>query len=176
MRFLSAIVGAFLVTASAQALASPPVMAVEPAAQAELTVETKVLSVETRAPATAEGTETTEIRCVVTKIVQDKSAVKEGIRVGTQLSVSGTCQRMSKPLEARAAGYPSDRCDAGAWTAPYWMKQQKKDDALTLYLKHPIDEKTKKPLAGKLETVADRKPEPSPATVTVVKADAPKKP
>jgi hypothetical protein len=150
-------------------------MAVEPAAQAELTVETKVLSVETRAPAAAEGTETTEIRCIVTRIVQDKSAGKEGVRVGTQLSVLGTCQRMSKPMEARAAGYPSDRCDAGAWTAPFWMKQQQKDQALTLYLKHPIDEKTKKPIADKLETVADRQPASSPATVTVVKTEAPKK-
>lgn len=175
MRFLSAIVGAFLVTASAQAVASPPVMAVEPAAQAELTVETKVLSVETRAPATAEGTETTEVRCAVTRIIQDKSGGKDGIRVGTQLSVLGTCQRMTKPLEANMAGYPSDRCDAGAWTAPFWMKQQKKDQVLTLYLKHPIDEKTKKPIAGTLETVAERQPAPRAATVTVVKTDAAKK-
>lgn len=175
MRTLSSLVLAATVAASAQVAASPPVMEVNPAAESDLIVETKVLSVETRAPAKAEGIETTEIRCTVTKITKSKKLAKIDIRVGSKLSVVGTCERMAKPLEMQAVGYPSDRCDAGAWTAPYWMKEQKKDQALTLHLKQAIDESTKKPIAGTLETVADRRPASRPALVTVAPAGAAKK-
>jgi hypothetical protein len=175
MRILSSMVLAFTVAAGAPALASPPVMNIDPAAESEFILETKVLSVETRPPATAEGTETTEIRCTVTKIVKAKSAVKTTIRVGTRLALVGTCQRHAKPMDVQMAGYPSDRCDAGAWTAPYWMKEQKKDQPLTLYLKHAVPEGAKAPVAGKLETVSDRRPGPSPALVTLVPAAAAKK-
>lgn len=175
MRYLPSLVLALAVAALTPALASPPVMNIDPAQESEFVVETKVLSVETRPPATAEGTETTEIRCAVTKVVKAKSPIKTIIQVGTKLSVIGTCQRHSKPLEAREAGYPSDRCDAGAWTAPYWMKEQKKDQPLTLYLKHALSEVTKKPTAGQLETVSDRRPAPSPASVSLLPAAPPKK-
>lgn len=175
MRSLSSLVLLFTALAWAPALASPPVMNIDPAQESEFVVETKVLSVETRPPAAAEGTETTEIRCAVTKVVKAKSPVKTSIQVGTKLSVVGTCERRSKPLEIREAGYPSDRCDAGAWTAPYWMKEQKKDQPLTLYLKHATAADTKKPIAGKLETVADRRPAASPAVVTLIPIAAPKK-
>lgn len=175
MRLFWFVVGALSVATASPALASPPAMAVDPATQSEIVVETKVNSVEVRAPKTAEGTETTELRCTITKIVSDKSGGKAGMRVGTQLSLLGQCDRVSKPLEANMAGYPSSRCDAGAWTAPFWMKEQKKDQALTLYLKSAVSEQTKKPIPGKFETVADRQPGPSPATVTIVPAAPPKK-
>lgn len=175
MRLVWFFVGALSLGTLPAAVASPPVQAIDPATQSELVVETKVSSVETRAPKTAEGTETTEIRCTVTKVVQDKSSGKAAIRVGTKLSVIGQCDRVAKPLEPNMAGYPSSRCDAGAWTAAFWMKEQKKDQVLTLYLKSAMSEQTKKPIPGKYETVADRQPAPSPATVTVVAANPPKK-
>lgn len=176
MRAFSSLVVALSFLA-APALASPPAMNIDPAAEAELVVETKVLSVETRPPAAAEGTETTELRCVVTKVVKSKGKVagKTGLVVGAKLSVVGTCQRRAKPMEAQAVGYPSDRCDAGAWTAPFWMKEKKKDEALTLFLKTAAAEGAKKPAEGTLETVADRRPAPSPATVTLLPAAAPKR-
>lgn len=173
MRFFAAAFGAALLLATlTPAAASPPVQAVDPAATAELIVETTVLTLDTRVPQTAAGTEITELRCVVTKVVADKQdkTTRVAVRVGTQLALVGDCQLAELPLGANMAGYPSGRCDAGAWTAPYWMKQQKKGQALTLYLKQARDEPSRQPLPGKLETVADRQPGPRPAIVTVVPA------
>ncbi len=178
MRSLSIVFGAVLsVAALSPAAASPPVQAVDPAAAAELIVETKVLSRETRAPKTPVGTEVTELRCVITKIVSDKQdpAIKVAVKVGTQLALIGQCQLNDVPLGANMAGYPSHRCDAGAWSAPYWMKQQEKNQALTLYLKHAVTEPGQQPIRGRLETVAAQQPGPSPAIVSVVPAAAPAK-
>lgn len=178
MRIVLSLGLAFLLTApwsGAPAFASPPVMNLDPAEEAEFVVETKVLSVETRPPKTAEGTETTELLCIVTKVVKEKTSLKTRLSVGSRLSLVGTCQRHAKPMGAREAGYPSDRCDAGAWTAPYWMKQQAKEQPLTLYLRHATSDGKDKPVLGKLETVADRRPGPTPATVTLLPVAATKK-